>query len=71
MKNNCIDQDDILFFGRKRKRDRDLLLTWLSFLLALIVMGMLLVLLAVGLGQWRLVDMGDGLMVWVQTGGSC
>ena len=42
MKNNCIGQEDILFFGKPCKDDREAFTKWISLLAVMVIWGAIL-----------------------------
>ena len=60
-----LDELDILSFG-KRKPKKPGLEDWLIFMIFGFVVGTLLCVIGAELMQWRLVNIGDSMYMWVR-----
>jgi len=60
-----LDELDILSFG-KRKPKKPGPLDWLAFIVFVLIVGVLIYILGAELGQWRLINIGDSMYMWVR-----
>jgi len=60
-----LDEIDILSFG-KRKPKKPGLEDWLTLFVFAVIIGGLIYIIGAELGQWRLVNIGDSMYMWVR-----